>query len=644
MDCSIRDELDALVATLAGLRVVSAGDGPDDRDAGGVAGYSMLVQRTVEAFGASDVEDVRTQMQHAIDRACTISNEIAVSQTVDEGDYAKANLALSVLYYMNHAVSASMEAHRLLCEGASAGGPTVRPTAAAGQKGGGSSASEDRSAMLVAGIARFSVPDPEEANRFQQLLLFLLGTAASRGYRKRDGQLYRPRRLFVSAAERETHSWECVGDIRSFVYDVTRKEINYEMWLNLTCQRTNVQSAVDHLAQCRDVQLPDLLRDRHVFSFRNGVYLANEDEFCAYGSERHASLPADLVAAKYFDVDMPIEAIDGCEWREIETPHLQSILDYQGMDAEVSRWLYVMVGRLVYEVNEMDKWQVIPFLKGAASSGKSTLLMHVCRGLYEDADVGVLSNNVERKFGLSGLVDKLLFIGPEIKGDIQLEQAEFQSIVSGECLQVAAKFKTSSTVKWTVPGALAGNEVPGWIDNSGSINRRVVLFEFPKRVHDGDMDLGRKLDAELPLALVKANRAYREAAAMHARDNIWKHLPQAFHTAKDEFTESVNSIVHFLRSGALEFQTGAYMPFEQFVSAYNTYVTSMGLPKIKLTGDKVTQPLMEARCRVLKKDTRPYPRHGPGPGFMTTGRFIVGCDFAAASSPAAISTDDPLDA
>jgi len=79
---------------------------------------------------------------------------------------------------------------------------------------------------------------------------------------------------------------------------------------------------------------------------------------------------------------------------------------------------------------------VLPFLKGAASSGKSTILTRVCRGLYEPADVGTLSNNIERKFGLSALAEKLIFIGPEIKSDIALEQAEFQSIVSGETVQV----------------------------------------------------------------------------------------------------------------------------------------------------------------------------------------------------------------
>ena len=51
---------------------------------------------------------------------------------------------------------------------------------------------------------------------------------------------------------------------------------------------------------------------------------------------------------------------------------------------------------------------------------------------YEIEDVKTLSNNVEKKFGLSSIYDGLLFVGPEIRGSMALEQAEFQSIVSGE--------------------------------------------------------------------------------------------------------------------------------------------------------------------------------------------------------------------
>jgi phage/plasmid-associated DNA primase len=201
--------------------------------------------------------------------------------------------------------------------------------------------------------------------------------------------------------------------------------------------------------------------------------------------------------------------------------------------------------------------------------------------------------------------------------------------VSGESVQVAAKFKTAQTVEWKVPGALAGNEVPGWVDNSGSINRRIVLFDFPKRVHDGDMQLGQKLDLEMPRLLRKCNRAYLSAVKKHARDNIWKHLPAAFHTAKEELAESVNSLVHFLNSSHLEFDLEAYMPFEHFAAAYEAYVSSMGLQRMRLIGDKVVSPLTEKRCKVFKNESMRYPRDVPGAG-MVTGRFVHGCDIARA--------------
>jgi ABC-type molybdenum transport system ATPase subunit/photorepair protein PhrA len=111
---------------------------------------------------------------------------------------------------------------------------------------------------------------------------------------------------------------------------------------------------------------------------------------------------------------------------------MQKVLNYQKLDEDVARWVYVFMGRLCFDVNEIDGWQVIPFIKGIAQSGKSTLITKVCRKFYETEDVAVLSNNIEKKFGLSSIVNGFMFISPEVKGDLQLEQAEFQSLVSGE--------------------------------------------------------------------------------------------------------------------------------------------------------------------------------------------------------------------
>ena len=81
---------------------------------------------------------------------------------------------------------------------------------------------------------------------------------------------------------------------------------------------------------------------------------------------------------------------------------------------DFNNWMYVMGGRLCFAVNDIDTWQVIPFLKGIARSGKSTLITKVFRKFYNADDVRTLSNNVEKKFGLSSIYDAFMFIAPEV--------------------------------------------------------------------------------------------------------------------------------------------------------------------------------------------------------------------------------------
>lgn len=119
------------------------------------------------------------------------------------------------------------------------------------------------------------------------------------------------------------------------------------------------------------------------------------------------------------------------------------------------RWLFIFIGRLFYETNSADSWQVIPFLKGVAGTGKSTVIK-VVQAIYKPSQVGVLGNNSQRQFGLSSLVGKTIFIVPEVKGDFQLDQAEFQSIVTGEEVSLAVKHESPWVGRWVIPGIMAG--------------------------------------------------------------------------------------------------------------------------------------------------------------------------------------------
>jgi hypothetical protein len=545
-----------------------------------------------------------------IELACEVSSA-ALESAEDDPRRALASRGLRSLHYLRQcAVAARMSDRALASEG-----------------------DDKDDAALAAGLSMFSPVDLEDANGTQMLLLYLLNIAHSRGYRRRGDAMYER----VARGDHDTHAWREAMSIRDFVYENTRKELNFGMWLKATAMRGGVATVVEHLTQCRDYQLPDLARDRRVFSFRDGVYLARTDEFARYGTDAHRRLPESLAAAKYFDADFGA-AQETCE----DTPSLQRILDFQDMPAEVCGWLFVLIGRLLYDVGDLDGWQVVPFLKGAAQSGKSTILTRVCRDFYDAADVGVLSNNIERKFGLSALYDKWMIIAPEIKSDVALEQAEFQSMVSGETVQVAIKCQTARTVEWVAPLIMAGNQVPGWVDNAGSVNRRIVLIEFPKMVTEADTQLGQKLRAELPRILVRCNRAYLAAVRDHGRRSIWTALPAPFHAAKREFAQSTNSVVGFIEGGgSLELGPGLYVPMDVFSAAYREYAELYGLRKERLTHDNLAIPLARAGCSLTSKAVREYPR---GSGRLVSARFVVGCDTAtgAGGAPGGAPGHDPL--
>jgi hypothetical protein len=258
----------------------------------------------------------------------------------------------------------------------------------------------------------------------------------------------------------------------------------------------------------------------------------------------------------------------------------------------------------------------------ATHTGKSTIVLKIAKQLYDAIDVGVLSNNVEKKFGLSAFYDKFIYVAPEIKGDFVLEQAEFQSIVSGEDIQIAAKHKTAFSTTWEPPGILAGNEVPGWIDNSGSIQRRIVVFNFEKTVlGGGDMKLGEKLEAQMPAIIAKCNRAYLEAAAEYGMQNIWNVLPAYFRETRDEMAQSTNSVEAFIVSDDITIDAALFCPFDDFKAALAVWERMNNYRSVKFTADLFRGPFAKFNLTRIR-ELREYR------GQRARREYIVGVDVA----------------
>jgi len=398
----------------------------------------------------------------------------------------------------------------------------------------------------------------ENVSPYQKCLLYTLEETYKCGYRRYKGHCCEEIKTIEGY---RTRAWNPIFPIDKFVYSIAQKDSSFTNWKNFTSKGSIFREVIDHVSKCKDQQFPEISKRRHVWSFKNGLFVGKEwipdrgvyeCRFYPYESSDFACLDPTIVSCKYFD--QQFDDFSHLErWQDIPTPNFDKVLKYQKLEDEVCNWAYVMGGRLCYDIGELDSWQIIPFFKGIARSGKSTLITKVFKKFYESEDVGVLANNIEKKFGLSAIKDNFMFIAPEIKADLGLEQAEFQSIVSGEDVSIAVKNKTAVSIEWNVPGVLGGNEVPNWKDNSGSILRRILPWNFTKQVREADPQLDEKLNRELPIILLKCVRGYLDYSNKYRDRDIWNVVPKYFEVIKKQVAMVASTLTNFLESTSIKY-------------------------------------------------------------------------------------------
>tara|TARA_B110000977_G_scaffold74076_1_gene100208 strand:- start:10621 stop:12609 length:1989 start_codon:yes stop_codon:yes gene_type:complete len=486
----------------------------------------------------------------------------------------------------------------------------------------------------------------EELNPFQQAVLQTLKDLYQRQIRRYKGQCCLQIKTLDGAL---TRAWKPIETIEEYVYGVAKKEVQYDLWKNLTARAPGHNDLIRHLKNTKDMQFPEIKKNRHVWSFKNGIFIGKEFDceksdiltphwrasFYTYESNEFKNLDQTIVSSKYFDQEFP--DYSETDWRDIPTPYFDSVLNYQKFNKDVCEWIFAMGGRLCFDVNEIDKWQCIPFLKGVARSGKSTLITKVFRKFYCTEDVKTLSNNVERKFGLSAIMDGFMFIAPEIKGDLALEQAEFQSIVSGEDVSIAVKHEKAKSFEWTVPGILGGNEVPNWRDNSGSILRRVLTADFTKQVREADPTLDAKLEVELPSILQKCVRAYLEFAQKWPEKDIWNIVPQYFVDVQRQLATSCSPLESFLSEPCIEFSRDKKCPLKFFKKKYSEF---HGVMNKSLNQDIWAGPFGSRDIRVMRigEPTKYQSCDDTFPVMEQNGtEFILGLDIVDMSAKPVMS-------
>lgn len=502
-------------------------------------------------------------------------------------------------------------------------------------------------------LFRFQEFDYEKLDPLHSLLLYLYEQLYIKEYRRYivDGVGMCYQKIYTDEGY-DTHAWKPAMSIKEFIFDTTRKGFNSKMWVNRT-KKGNLIAAVNDLTDSLECEFDDLVRDRHVFSFTNGIYLSKKwneeeckwsDQWIPYKGPKSKKIGASVVSCRLFDIDF-IDCEDQ-DWFEIikqNCPNFVHVMSYQQWPDEAQRWMCILIGRMLYDIKELgEDWQVIPYLLGNAGTGKSTILDNIIAKLYEVSDVGILSNNIEKKFGLSALVDKKIFIGPEIKGNLALEQAEFQSMITGEFVQVNTKFKQAKSQRFKAPGMLAGNELPNYTDNAGSMTRRVVVFPFNYKVRkgEGDTRLGEKIQKELAYIVQACNRGYLWALDEYGKKGIWDILPEFFKETKQKMAEDSNPLINFLETDHVILGpiNTVYCPESIFVTAFTDHCREHHLGIPKWCNSTYNGPFSDYNIEIHKNMKRRYPNRPDGE--TIGGCFILGVDIKPSQKKQNSDLDD----
>lgn len=531
-------------------------------------------------------------------------------------------------------------------------------------------------------------PIGKETN-FYKAVNHILNSLMNLGLRRRGK--YFLQEVYTREGER-TNYWKIYKPIKEFIASCFNTPNETEKWKTMISSPGTIPALIRHFEEgwINNPKCPLVKPNRHLISFSDGIYHQTSDTFYPYGSDnpfirdihsdenmvfgyvtsrKYISSPFDdqrenivvknsgrpVLINPLFSVDAAGKTVKGTEPTPLlnplknikyrtntdptgdlghwdDTPCFSSIFRNQGITSpEELGWLYAFTGRMFYWTGELDKWEVGFLNLGYAGTGKSTWLKTI-RLCFDMEDVGIISNNIEKQWALSSLVNKMIVLGYEVKEDFKWEQAEWQSCIAGEEVSVATKFETAYAKMFLAPIFLAGNEmIRKWKDNSGSLARRLIVFYFRHFIQKEKLDpqLSRKIESELPLIIQKCNRMYLEKVRRFGDKDIWSSytetdefgnevkkliLPQIFHDWNREAMEDNHPLIGFLSqsrniihiTGHDNIEEPTYCTWDEFNKNWRNYCTRENIFKKPLTKDYYSGIFAKYRLRVEEWGPNPY--------------------------------------
>lgn len=484
-------------------------------------------------------------------------------------------------------------------------------------------------------LFKYSPIDYEKNSTFHNLLLYLIEELDNSDLARYNDMFFKKIKTIEGY---DTYAWKPEEKMKKWIMNKCKRNIKFDQWKNMT-SGNNIKMALEYLMDCPPEELHVLEKDRHLFSFKNGLFYTKVNKgtetnpiwgtaFIKYGKEANKSpyLNLQSVSSKYFDEDFEdFPDLPEDNWFEIMNtcPNFKKILDFQEFHPDVQKMLCVFMGKCAYDIGEIDNWQAIMYLLGMGGAGKSTVLTKILQKWYEEDDVGIIPNNIEKQFGLKPHINKKLVLAPEMQGDCKLEQTDWQLIVEGGKNSFAQKFKDAESEYWKVPMAMAGNTLIRYNNQGDQQSRRTVVWYFWKKVIDTDTELEKKLEKEIPRIMKMCISGYLNTINTYGSKGIWKILPLYFHEQKDEMEQTTNALKNFLRSGKVVIKSDKYIPEKIFKQAFFDHCRENNIGKETWNADFYSNTFSVLNICIKKAVKKRYPQKI---GEMLQTSFIFGVD------------------
>jgi len=302
--------------------------------------------------------------------------------------------------------------------------------------------------------------------------------------------------------------------------------------------------------------------DHNYLGFSNGVYDLSKAAFLS-GDD----IPKGIQVRKMFDYEFEIKP----------TPLIDTFLGYQIDSEEDMNHVYFMLGRTLTKLT--DRFDFMLMISGQAGSGKS-LLLNLVKHSFSKSEIGILSNSLEKQFGLQQFVKKQIVVCGDMPRDIAktLSQSDFLEMMA--CGPLSCPVKGGSPIEvehWTIPTIINSNDMPNYKDTSGQIIRRIQILDFPNVVPESvqDTDLQSKiLKSEFPSFIHRCRKTYLDYCIRYKGKAIAKWAPQTFkdnsEALRGEVNDSFKYAIHNLQyeQGSRVFMTEMRSHFKTFIKEH----------------------------------------------------------------------------